>query len=48
MVTGRAEGTGLGLALAQEIIHRHAGSIECTSEPGRTCFVLALPVGEAQ
>jgi two-component system nitrogen regulation sensor histidine kinase GlnL len=48
MVTGRAEGTGLGLALAQEIIHRHEGSIECTSEPGRTCFVLALPVGEAQ
>ncbi len=48
MVTGRADGTGLGLALAQEIVHRHDGLIECTSQPGHTCFTLYLPVKASQ
>jgi len=47
-VTGRADGTGLGLALAQEIVHRHDGLIECTSQPGHTCFTLYLPVKASQ
>ena len=45
MVTGRPDGTGLGLALTQEIISRHGGLIECTSQPGQTAFTLLLPVG---
>ena len=44
MVTGRADGTGLGLAITQEIIRRHEGVIECTSQPGETCFRILLPV----
>ena len=43
MVTGRAHGVGLGLAIAQDIIHRHEGLIECHSEPGRTIFSLFIP-----
>ena len=44
MVTGRDDGTGLGLALTQEIIARHGGLIECASRPGQTCFTVFLPV----
>lgn len=43
MVTGRAEGTGLGLSITQDIVGRHGGSIEFSSEPGRTRFTLYLP-----
>ena len=43
MVSGRAEGTGLGLSFAQSIISRHKGLIECTSEPGHTVFSLNIP-----
>jgi len=45
MVTGRPDGTGLGLALTQEIISRHGGLIACTSQPGETAFTMLLPVG---
>jgi two-component system nitrogen regulation sensor histidine kinase GlnL len=45
LVTGRANGTGLGLAVAQEIVTRNGGSIEFESEPGRTVFSLLLPLG---
>jgi two-component system, NtrC family, nitrogen regulation sensor histidine kinase GlnL len=44
MVTGRAEGTGLGLTISQHLIHQHHGLIECHSEPGKTCFSLYLPM----
>ena len=43
MVTGRASGTGLGLSLAQNMMHQHGGMIECHSEAGRTIFSLSLP-----
>jgi two-component system nitrogen regulation sensor histidine kinase GlnL len=45
LVTGRATGTGLGLAVAQELVTRHGGLIEFESEPGRTIFTLLLPLG---
>jgi two-component system nitrogen regulation sensor histidine kinase GlnL len=44
MVTGRAEGTGLGLTIAQALIKQHGGLIECFSRPGETTFTLLLPV----
>jgi two-component system nitrogen regulation sensor histidine kinase GlnL len=44
MVTGRAEGTGLGLTIAQALIKQHGGLIECSSRPGETIFSLLLPM----
>ncbi len=44
LVSGRAEGTGLGLTLAQTFITQHNGMIECESAPGRTCFTILLPI----
>ena len=46
LVTGRADGTGLGLPLAQELVNRHGGLIEFDSRPGRTVFRVGLPIEE--
>lgn len=43
MVTGRAEGTGMGLAVVNDIINQHNGLIEFDSEPGKTLFKIFLP-----
>jgi len=43
MVTGRAEGTGLGLPIAQAIMQQHKGLIECFSEPQQTIFRIFIP-----
>ncbi|HEY5718958.1 MAG TPA: nitrogen regulation protein NR(II) [Gammaproteobacteria bacterium] len=45
LVTTRPEGTGLGLAVAQDIATRHGGLIEFDSRPGQTVFSLLLPIG---
>lgn len=46
LVTGRAAGTGLGLAVAQDIATRHQGIVEFDSRPGRTVFSLLLPINQ--
>jgi two-component system, NtrC family, nitrogen regulation sensor histidine kinase GlnL len=43
LVTGRADGTGLGLAVAQDLTSRHEGLIEFESRAGRTVFTILLP-----
>ncbi|MCP4820896.1 MAG: PAS domain-containing sensor histidine kinase, partial [Shimia sp.] len=42
-VSGRENGTGLGLALVSKIISDHGGMITVDSVPGRTVFKLSLP-----
>lgn len=44
LVSGRADGHGLGLTLAQDFVSQHHGSIEFESEPGHTCFSVTLPL----
>jgi len=44
LVSGRAEGTGLGLALAREIAHEHGGELRHHGAPGATTFTLWLPL----
>ena len=46
LVTGKPEGTGLGLPAAQEMISRHGGLIEFDSRPGRTIFYVRIPLDQ--
>jgi len=43
MVSGRTDGSGLGLALAREIAREHGGELSYQRRNGATCFVLVLP-----
>ena len=43
-VTSKPGGTGLGLPIAQQIVHEHGGEIIADSSPGRgTTFSVRLP-----
>ena len=44
LVSGRADGTGLGLALSREIAAEHGGDLRYMSRPGETTFSLYLPL----
>lgn len=44
LVSGRAQGSGLGLALAQQVAREHRGSLAYRSRPGHTVFTLLLPL----
>ena len=48
LVSGRAEGTGLGLALAHQVAREHRGSLTFRSRPGHTVFTLLLPQNESE
>jgi len=43
-VSGRENGTGLGLALVSKIVSDHGGLIAVDSAPGRTTFRISLPL----
>jgi two-component system nitrogen regulation sensor histidine kinase GlnL len=47
LVSGRAQGSGLGLALAQQVAREHRGSLAWRSRPGHTVFTLLLPLKDA-
>lgn len=44
MVSGRAEGSGLGLSIAQTLINQHDGLIKMASRKGETIFSIYLPL----
>lgn len=44
LVSGRADGTGLGLALAREIAREHGGELQWGGSAGATTFTLLLPL----
>ena len=43
-LTFKTEGTGLGLPIAQSIVHQHGGLILAESEKGNTVFRVFLPL----
>ena len=44
MVTGREQGSGLGLSIAHNIARLHSGRSDCVSVPGHTEFTISLPI----
>lgn len=47
--TTKKDGTGLGLAVVQQIVEQHQGRIEVDSQPGQgTCITIILPQREEQ
>ncbi len=42
-VTGKPDGVGLGLAVAQEVVARHAGTLTWQRHDNRTTFTVQLP-----
>ena len=44
LVSGRDGGSGLGLTLAQTFVQQHHGTIGVDSEPGRTDFMILIPL----
>ena len=46
--TTKERGTGLGLALSQQILQQHGGGVQVSSDPGKgTAFVVRLPAAPA-
>jgi two-component system, NtrC family, nitrogen regulation sensor histidine kinase GlnL len=44
LVSGREDGSGLGLTLAQAFVQQHLGTVEFESEPGTTVFKILIPL----
>jgi len=42
------QGTGLGLDIARRVVQEHHGAMEIESQPGRTQFLIALPLAEIE
>lgn len=48
MVSGHAQGSGLGLSIAQTILRRYDGIIYCKSKAGDTCFSILIPLDDKE
>ena len=46
LITGRSDGSGLGLSITQEIVQRHNGIVQLEDCAPLTCFVIYLPFSE--
>jgi two-component system nitrogen regulation sensor histidine kinase GlnL len=46
LVSGNPKGHGLGLTIAQTIVHQHGGVIDCRSDSSGTEFLILMPLGE--
>ncbi len=44
LVSGRNQGSGLGLTLARSFVQQHGGTIDFESVPGRTVFKMLIPL----
>jgi two-component system nitrogen regulation sensor histidine kinase GlnL len=44
LISGRNDGSGLGLSLSQTFISQHSGTIDVESQPGNTCFTVLIPI----
>lgn len=44
----QGEGTGLGLDICRKIVEKHSGVIQVESEPGKTTFIVTLPMKQDQ
>ena len=44
MISGRPDGSGLGLPISHGIVTQHGGMIECDSKPGETKFTVTIPI----
>ncbi|MBM3341021.1 MAG: PAS domain-containing sensor histidine kinase [Betaproteobacteria bacterium] len=47
LVSGRDNGSGLGLTIAQNFVSQHNGTLTFESAPGHTCFTVLLPVADS-
>jgi two-component system nitrogen regulation sensor histidine kinase GlnL len=48
LITGRPNGSGLGLSITQEIVQRHNGVVQLEDFNGKTCFTIYLPYIDAE
>ena len=44
MISGKNQGSGLGLSITQGIVSQHKGAVRFKSEPGRTEFSILIPI----
>ena len=48
LVSSHPNGQGIGLTLAQEIIHAHHGLIDFESRKGSTSFSIHIPISKSE
>lgn len=48
MISGRPDGSGLGLSITQSIIGQHQGLVECESRSGNTKFIIYIPLEQSK
>ena len=44
MISGKNQGSGLGLSITQGIVSQHKGAVRFKSEPGKTEFSILIPI----